>query len=100
INKALFLAGSMVLASLTGMYLINPYAMLSLLAYLLINLSYSAYIKHLAFLELFVPASGFLIRLLIGAQVTELPLSGWILFMTLLLSLFLTLAKRRDDVLI
>jgi hypothetical protein len=43
-------------------------------------------------------ATGFVFRILIGGAATNTQLSHWIILMTLLLALFLALAKRRDDV--
>ena len=43
-------------------------------------------------------AIGFIIRLFIGAYVGEIELTQWIVLMVFLLSLFIAIAKRRDDV--
>ena len=47
-----------------------------------------------------VIAFGFVLRLLVGGIATDIPLSNWIVLMTFLLTLFLSLAKRRDDVIL
>ena len=44
-------------------------------------------------------AFGFVLRLLAGGFATGIVLSKWIVLMTFLLTLFLSFAKRRDDVL-
>lgn len=81
-------------------------AMLSLKAvaimavYVLMNIAYSFYLKHIAIIDVTIIATGFALRLFIGSAVTEIALSMWIVIMTFLLALFLALAKRRDDVLI
>jgi len=71
-----------------------------LLAYTIMNIAYSFYLKHIAILDITIIAIGFVLRLFIGSVVTEVPLSMWIVVMTFLLALFMALAKRRDDVLI
>lgn len=43
---------------------------------------------------------GFVLRVLAGGVVTGIWISPWIILMTFLLALFLSFAKRRDDVLI
>ena len=44
-------------------------------------------------------AFGFVLRILAGGFATDIVLSKWIVLMTFLLTLFLSFAKRRDDVL-
>jgi 4-hydroxybenzoate polyprenyltransferase len=64
------------------------------------NIAYSLYLKHVAIIDVTVIAIGFVLRLFVGAAVTDIELSMWIVIMTFLLALFMALAKRRDDVLI
>ena len=71
-----------------------------LAAYVIMNIAYSFYLKHVAILDVTIIAIGFVLRLFIGSAVTGIPLSMWIVIMTFLLALFMALAKRRDDVLI
>lgn len=70
------------------------------LAYLVLNLAYTLKLKHIAIIDIVIIATGFVIRLFVGAEATQVELSHWIIVMTFLLALFLSLAKRRDDVLI
>ena len=68
--------------------------------YLLINLFYSLGMKNIAILDIFAVSTGFLLRLLSGTEygaVSGILPSHWIIIMTFLLSLFLAIAKRRDD---
>ncbi len=71
-----------------------------LVAYVLLNIAYSFYLKHVTILDVVIIAIGFVLRLFIGSAVTGIPLSMWIVIMTFLLALFMALAKRRDDMLI
>lgn len=89
-----FLAGTLLMACLA------PSALVILGAYVALNIGYSFYLKHIAIVDISIIATGFVLRLFIGAGVTGIPLSMWIVIMTFLLSLFLALAKRRDDVLL
>ncbi len=88
------------LAGSTLMAILSIKALLILLAYVLMNIAYSFYLKHVAILDVTIIAVGFVLRLFIGWAVTDIPLSMWIVIMTFLLALFMALAKRRDDVLI
>ena len=76
-------------------YSINAVAYL--VCYGAINIAYSIGLKHIPILELFILASGFIIRLLFGAAVVEVALSLWIIICTGLLSLMLAIGKRRGD---
>lgn len=71
-----------------------------LLGYVVLNIAYSVYLKHVAILDVSSIAIGFVLRLFIGSTVTNIELSIWMIIMTFLLSLFMALAKRRDDVII
>lgn len=71
-----------------------------LLIYIIINLAYCLYLKHIAIVDVFCIASGFVLRLWVGACVIAIGLSHWIVITTFLLAVFLALAKRRDDILL
>jgi 4-hydroxybenzoate polyprenyltransferase len=84
----------------TGLYLVSPLTFVYGLAYLLLNICYSLWLKHIAILDVTIISLGFVLRLFVGASATGILLSKWIIILTFLLALFLALAKRRDDVLI
>ncbi len=67
------------------------------LAYLVINIGYSFGLKDIAILDIILVASGFLFRVYSGSIISGVPTSHWLALMVMLLSLFLALAKRRDD---
>ncbi len=74
-----------------------------ILTYLVMNILYTFHLKHIALIDLFIIATGFLLRLFAGTDlggVTGIYPSQWIIIMTFLLALFLGFAKRRDDVLL
>ena len=68
-------------------------------AYYIMNLAYCARLKQYAIVDVCIIAIGFVLRILAGGIATDTALSKWIVLMTFLLTLFLSLAKRRDDVL-
>lgn len=93
----------MLILSITSLgisLLFNTELFAVLLVYFVLNIAYTLKLKHIAILDIFIIASGFVLRLFAGSSVTEIPLSMWIILMTFLLALFLALAKRRDDVLL
>ena len=67
--------------------------------YYVLNLSYCSKLKQFAILDVCIVAFGFVLRILAGGFACELALSSWIVIMTFLLTLFMSFAKRRDDVL-
>lgn len=68
-----------------------------LAAYFALNLAYSFGLKQVALLDIFIIALGFLLRVVAGGVLANVPLSQWLFIMVFLLALFLALAKRRDD---
>jgi 4-hydroxybenzoate polyprenyltransferase len=68
-------------------------------AYLIMNICYCAWLKRYAIIDVCIVATGFVLRILAGGVATDISLSRWIVLMTFLLTLFLSFAKRRDDVL-
>ena len=102
IPAALSLMAGLAAAGLALFAWLDLQALWFALAYLLLNVLYSIRLKHIALLDLFIVAMGFVIRVGIGATVVtpDVPLSMWIVVMTFLGALFLGLAKRRDDVLL
>ncbi|RCS56676.1 decaprenyl-phosphate phosphoribosyltransferase [Parvibium lacunae] len=66
-------------------------------AYLLLNLSYSWRLKHIAVLDVFCIAAGFMLRILAGTWAIGIPPSGWLLLTGMFFTLFLGFAKRRAE---
>ena len=69
------------------------------LAYLLLQIAYSLWLKNLVLLDVFTIAAGFVLRVVAGAVVIAVPISNWLYLCTLLLALFLACAKRRAELL-
>lgn len=86
--------------SLITSYIFSPSLFTILLIYFILNILYSLGLKHITIVDIFIIATGFVLRLFAGSSVIDAPLSMWIIIITFLLALFLALAKRRDDVLL
>jgi decaprenyl-phosphate phosphoribosyltransferase len=65
--------------------------------YLVQNIAYSVRLKHVAFVDVALLATGFLLRVLAGAAAIAVPASGWLLVCTGLIALFLGLGKRGHE---
>ena len=87
--------------SMLSMFFLPDYALQTggiLFLYWLLNLAYCARLKQYAIIDVCIVALGFVLRLLAGGFATHIPLSKWIVLMTFLITLFMSFAKRRDDV--
>lgn len=69
-------------------------------AYLLLNSAYCLRLKRIALIDVVCVALGFVLRVVAGGAATGVYVSHWIIIMTFLLALFLSLCKRRDDIVI
>ncbi len=65
--------------------------------YAAIQVVYSFGLKHVALLDIFVIAAGFVLRAIAGAVVLDVQISPWLLLCTFLLAMFLALCKRRHE---
>ena len=67
--------------------------------YFLLNMAYCLWLKRHAIIDVCTVATGFVLRILAGGMACDVAVSNWLVLMTFLLALFLSFAKRRDDVL-
>ncbi len=65
--------------------------------YLVLMILYTVRLKHVVLLDVFIIASGFVLRILAGTLVIPVDISPWLYLVTILLSLFLALNKRRHE---
>lgn len=68
--------------------------------YFLVNLFYSFGLKNISILDILIVSSGFVFRIKSGGAITSINVTTWLVIMVFLLALFMSIAKRRDDVLI
>jgi 4-hydroxybenzoate polyprenyltransferase len=90
-----FLTGGLILAIISSM---DVFFIIGF--YFILNVLYSFQLKHIPIIDVTIISAGFVLRLFAGAEATQVALSHWIIVITFLLALFLSLAKRRDDILI
>jgi decaprenyl-phosphate phosphoribosyltransferase len=100
INEGIVLILMLLVSSFGLFYFVVGFTAATLMAglYLVQNILYTIKLKHIAVLDIVIISAGFVIRILIGGIISETPLTHWIVLLTFVLSLFLALAKRRDDV--
>ncbi|UCD99110.1 MAG: decaprenyl-phosphate phosphoribosyltransferase [Chloroflexota bacterium] len=79
-------------------YLLSPGFCIILLLYLVLNLSYSRWLKHIVIVDVFVLASFYVLRVVSGLTLIEVTrFSPWLYVVTTLLALYIGLGKRRAE---
>lgn len=94
------LAGAMALfvfllfAALSLAFSVSSVFFAILVAYLLVSISYSFYLKNLPIIDLFCISTGFLFRLQAGGAAFDVEISAWLFLTVFLLAIFLSTGKR------
>jgi 4-hydroxybenzoate polyprenyltransferase len=97
-TKAALLAAAMLgFAALAGAWTIDHAFFQIVSLYAALNLVYSAWLKRVMLVDVFVIAAGFVLRVIGGGIVIHVELSAWLIVCTTLLALFLALSKRRHE---
>ena len=78
--------------------LVNRSFVFIALGYFALQIAYTLWLKHVVILDIFVVASGFLLRVVAGGFAIRVYLSSWLLICTTLLALFLAMGKRRHEI--
>jgi 4-hydroxybenzoate polyprenyltransferase len=81
-------------------YIISPLFLGALLVYLFIQINYCFNWKNIVIVDVLCIASGFVLRAIAGALILDVIISPWLIVCTVLLSLFLALAKRRHELML
>jgi 4-hydroxybenzoate polyprenyltransferase len=96
-RTALIWAAVLAAVSLAGCLALSWQLAAYTTAYLVQNIAYSVKLKHVAFVDVALIASGFLLRVLAGAAAIPVPASGWLLICTALVALFFGFGKRAHE---
>lgn len=99
-SQALITGIILFIAGISIAFLVKrPQVIITLLAYLIINMLYTFFLKQIAILDVFIIAVGFCIRVIIGAVAIDVQPSQWIISTTFAISLVLGFGKRRHELL-
>lgn len=97
-RSAWIFAAFLLLLTLVFNFLIyHPNSTCLLTLYLILNLFYSFGMKNVPLLDVAILVSGFLIRMIYGAVVTEIPVSNWLYLTVITLAFYFSLGKRRNE---
>ena len=97
IPVALFFAILFVFLSLSLSFTLGFFFFLTLLAYLVLQLGYTFFIRNIIIFDVLVIASGFILRVYAGAFAINVHMNVWFLLCVISLALFLAVGKRRAE---
>ena len=95
IMAAMLLAGSVAVACAVRLEFLY-----ALLFYVALTVSYSLLLKRVIIIDVMAVAMGFVVRAIAGAIALDVVFSNWLVVCTLFLALFLSLSKRRHEILL
>jgi 4-hydroxybenzoate polyprenyltransferase len=84
-------------AALLSVRLGRPFALV-LGTYLVLNVLYTLWLKHMVILDVMSIAISFVLRVEAGSTATGIEISRWLLLCTIFLALFLAFSKRRHEI--
>jgi 4-hydroxybenzoate polyprenyltransferase len=88
----------LVIVSIGLGYLLSPAFALVVLAYLVLNIAYSRWLKHILIVDVLMLAAGFVLRVVAGVALIHVErFSPWLYVVMTLLSLYLGFGKRRAE---
>jgi 4-hydroxybenzoate polyprenyltransferase len=87
-------------AALGAAFALGPMFLAVAVGYLALLTLYSGPLKHIVIIDVLTIAIGFVLRAVAGAVAVEVSISQWLLVCTIFLALFISLAKRRHELLL
>ncbi len=97
LGTARLFAVALGIASLLGAARLSTAFLVCAAIYLALNLLYSFRLKEVVIVDVLAVSLGFVLRAVGGAAAIPVQISDWLLICTILLALFLTLCKRRHE---
>lgn len=94
---AIGLALLIIITLLPVAYSLSTAFFLAAVAYLILQLFYSAYLKQVILIDVMVIAAGFVLRVYAGVWVIDAHLNVWFLLCVTSFALFLAIGKRRSE---
>ncbi len=85
------------LIALWTAYSINSAFLATVVAFYVLQFTYSVYLKNIILLDIFAIASGFILRVFAGEAATGFHIDIWLFLTVISVSLFLAIGKRRSE---
>ena len=96
-TNALLFSMLLVVLALTSAYSINTLFLVSAIAFFLLILIYSLFLKEFIIVDIMIISAGFVIRAIAGCLAIGVLISPWLIICAFLLALFLAIGKRRHE---
>jgi 4-hydroxybenzoate polyprenyltransferase len=97
-TTAVIFAAIFIISSLIAAYALSSLFAIICILYILINLAYSKWLKHIVILDVIIIASGFVLRVAAGVSLINVErFSPWLYVVTTLIALYLGFGKRRAE---
>jgi len=76
---------------------VEPRPLVAVWGYVVLNVLYTLWLKHMPVVDLFAIAGSFVLRVFAGGLALQAPVSSWMFITTLSLALYLAAVKRRQE---
>lgn len=96
-SSALILAGILIVLAFFIASKISPIFVITILAFYILHISYSLYLKDVMLLDIMAIATGFILRVFGGEVATGFHLDIWLFLTVISGALFLAIGKRRSE---
>ncbi|MDQ3991931.1 MAG: decaprenyl-phosphate phosphoribosyltransferase, partial [Actinomycetota bacterium] len=96
-GAAVALAVALSIMAMAGAIAVNAEFAVVSAGYLVLTLGYSMWLKHVFLVDVILLSGLYVVRAAAGAYAIQVIISPWLLLCTILLALFLGLAKRRQE---
>ncbi len=87
----------LILAFACNAWVYHLQSSLLLLLYFILNLAYSMGLKKIPLVDITILVSGFLIRIVYGAIITDIEISNWLYLTVIAIAFYFALGKRRNE---
>jgi 4-hydroxybenzoate polyprenyltransferase len=91
-------AAALIVGGLLAAITLGPLFAAVAASYVILQSLYSGPLKRIVIIDVLAIAAGFVLRAAGGAVAIDVPMSDWLLVVTVLLALFLALSKRRHEI--
>jgi 4-hydroxybenzoate polyprenyltransferase len=100
VSLALAMAATLAIGGLLAASRINTPFLVTAAVYVALQAAYSHVLKNIVILDVLTIAIGFVLRAVAGALAVDVEISHWLFVCTILLAMFIALAKRRHELML